>query len=383
MRSTPLALLLIVGCSSAPATTADAGEAPPSDAAPEIDAGPISDAGTLGPGPHPPPPWDPPIPLDPEVGWRESTEPLCSPFAGEAVARGVDLFADDRGVFVLAAIDNDPFSGGPTWDDGLTVQHNDGTGWEIWHELAGEPGSAGAHHLSGVPGGPLFLWPGGCPIQRIEGAGSASCAYDESAVGAAFFASESLAYLAVDSPPAFVRLEGEARTTIAALDPSWDHRAIWGDAEDFVALLSDGVLRAQGGGELARVPGAPAAEYTAMFALSADDLWLGTADARLVHFDGGSWETIETGLSESIAGLWSDGSVVYFATWRGFGRYDAEGGVDVVFEYDPDEGPVVGSITGHAGRGEVYLGLVEPRFDRYECGPVMLIVYDGERLRRF
>ena len=284
-------------------------------------------------------------------------------------------------MFALAAIENDVFSGGPPWDDGLTVQHNDGTGWEIWHELPNEPGSGGAHRLSGVAGGPLFLWPGGCPIQRIDGRGAVSCAYDESAVSAAFFVSERLAYVALDSPRALARLEDGARTDLAAIDPTWDIRAIWGNEHDLLVLLSDGVLRAEGG-EMTRIPGAPAAEYVAMFATGADDVWLGTWDGRLVHFDGASWSVIDTVLEGGITGLWGDGATVYFATARGFGRYDAGRGVEIVFEHAA-AGPIIGSITGHAGRGEVYLGLAEPSFDRYECGPVMLIVYDGERLRRF
>lgn len=329
--------------------------------------------------PPPPPPWAPPIPLSPEIGWRDSTEPLCGAYAGDP--QGASIWADSRGVFVLVSVDNrEEFA--PPFAAGASLHFNDGSGWVTWLDIPAEPGLGGADRLGGVPHGPVFIWNGGCPLERLTGADEASCWFSDFGVGDAAPIAENEAVLVGGDPSSVVHVQGDTQNELLELSGSADLREVWADDEGILLLLPDRLLSGPLSGPLLPVAGVPAGRLFSLWAGSRTDVWVGTEEGVLSHFDGASWQTAEPDEPVGISELWSDGENLYFASAKSFGRYQSDSGFEMIFEIEDWAGGIW-SMAGNAERGEVYLSLTDSEFHRYACGPTMLIVYDGAELRRF
>lgn len=385
----PVLMLCVAGCAGPPgpidsALDAESRDVGVNDVGSAGDAGPVDAAPPI---PRDPPPWNPPFALEPDVGWRSSTDPVCSPYAGAPNNHGAGVFADGRGVFVLESIFNNSFAGDPPFPDGVSLHFNDGTGWTTWLSLPAEPGTGGADRMTGVSNGPLFLWSGGCPLLRVDAASSSSCAFDASSLSGAFFTSVTDGYLVAGSPPSVLHVNATDSTTIGSLAEADSVTGLWADASRVLIALSDRIISSPPTGPLGPLVGVPSTtgQYSAILG-DAADVWIGTfGPPTLVHFDGAVWETIDTGLAatDGVSGMWTDGTTLYFITPTTFASYTHGGGVHVLAAFPAGYlGSFVG-IAGNATRGEVYVTALDIAFETYACGPTMVVVYDGTHLRRF
>lgn len=412
-RAPSVFLLLLVGCSgTSSAGTPDGGDAHvvPADAntdARSRDSGtdaiwPRRDGAPRDERPRhrdePPPAWDAPFPIDDEVGWRDRTEPLCNPYSARLAA--FELWADERGVFALTDTFYNGMSFDTPWLDGTALLHNDGTGWRTWYQVDRGAGAGGQRDLEGLRGGPLSIWEGsGCQIRHVDGPHDTSCSWTgdlrlgsvadvhpvDPSSGWAFFHGDEVAWWDEDGLRIVAEVEGDGQS------------AIWGDAERYL-LAREGALY-QGGrsGEpvvLAELP--PDTSVYDMWVNGWNDVWLAGGGAGLLHYDGSSWQAIETGFADDgvpereaeaewIHSVWGTLEEVYYARWGGFGRWTEATGGEVLYSWSTGAGvSSIYDIFGNATREELYLALSDSHtFHGYECGSTFIVWYDGERLRRF
>lgn len=355
------------------------------DAPADVTGDPASDGGSRECGgracrePPPPPPWDAPLELADEVGWRDSTEPLCNPYAGQIA--GLDMWADSEGVYVLETIFNDGFDRGPPYRSGTALNVNDGTGWKVWYSAPTEPGSGGQYRVKTAPDGTAWLWPGACPVRRVSGVEETACAYSGALrPGFMHMLDRSTGYFfsgGVD----FAFLDSGEATVVSSLDRAEADVALWADADGFLHLTQTNLYRGSTTAAVAAVEGVPEGDYAALWVNRRDDVWITTAEGSLLHYDGSTWERIVTGVS--AIHLWADSDVVYFADIRRFGRWTAAGGVEILLDLTDDRYSHIGAMHGNAEADEVYLLIDDFEYEEYACGRAFAVWYDGEVFRRF
>ncbi len=339
-----------------------------------------SDMSEVTPG-GPRPIWDP-APylkggaLSGEPGWRDSLAPFCQTTHGRTVTSAV--WADSRGVFSLGedahcdALSVECLESNDV--PGVELRFNDGSGWQL---LFATSEHLGADTLSGLASGPLVI----AGIQGIS-----------------FFEDDmlTLRHAAGDdlSPVARVFTTGSAALSQHGTDlleygaGTWTStptslgrfRALWA-SEELVLVADDhgdsGAPR--GSSDFTPLSGLPsAAHYAALWAFGPDDVWTGNAQGELLRYDGASWITLPTGLSEAVAQIWGADGVVYFRTKRHFGRYD---GSHVEILLGPSESAPydlkVESIWG-LGKNEVFLSLTDQRLADYACSSRLIAWFDGK-----
>lgn len=339
------------------------------------------------------PAWDPPFDLDPEVGWRESTEPLCSPVVGRVSAARV--WADSRGVFVLGAIENNPFD--PTTPDGpggTAVLFNDGTGWRTWIDELTRVSPEIYGGIEGVPGGPLLVYGQACAVVAVEGPGRRSCFYpgDVSLGGGAVVHASPERTWALHPSGIASASDGEWRAVTGLaqpVDPLGIRLSIWGDEHRFFVLgsteLEEGTVT--DGVTTHHFDDVEHPAFTAFWVRAPTDIWLGTEQGDLVHFDGASTESVAGLGAEPIVSFWGTDTDLYFITRSAVGRV-RDGAAEALLQHDRAGLPIgehleLADISGDASRGEVYLALVDARHEAYECGATFVLWYDGTDFRRF
>ncbi len=327
------------------------------------------------------PPWAPSFPIA-GTGWRDSSEPLCSPYAGRFWGRGIDVWADERGVFAIVSNYNSSFRLDPPYEDGTSVQLNDGSGWAALHEEPAEPGSGGASRLTGVADGPVFAWPGACPLRRIGVGAEASCLYAERTdLVDASMVTEASGWLLVGRELHWLDSSGSVR--VANLDDSSDSVAVMGDSDGAIAVTGGSVYSVTRLGELHVLTTAGDEDrFTALWAESTSAFWVGTFTGQILQYDGGTFTSRDTDTSGPVIDLWYDGATLYFATPREFGRL-SEATSEVLLETALSDSTVLASIHGQASTGEVYLGFNDLELQRYACGAGILVWFDGSRFHRF
>lgn len=418
-----VALVLLGACSdeggSAGSSSVDDGGADrvgidAGDAAPERILRPPADA----PPPPPPPTYEDPEPaptwepgfLSEDVGWQQSRAPLCNPFTGRP--RGVDIWADGRGVFVVEDIRNvrDLGPGSVRYPSGTAVHFNEGSGWETWYEARRRGGVGGASELTGIPNGSVWMLGGACPLRRLDGPGDSRCVYTKGRPDKVHMTGDREGWIVRDGAEAtLIKLrDGEVVASHGTPDGS---RIVDLGADDrgVVVLTSSGVYERTGTGleSLSDLPPIPEDQgVSATWVGSRDDIWLGTDASEaegmpfLLHYDGTEWNTIriastdalETGFT--IGHLWSDGEKTYFATAGYslrtiFGRWTPSGGTEFLL-VEFEEGDVglaassnkIVSMDGNTARGEIYLAF-DSSYRGKECGPAMMVWFDGEAFHRF
>jgi hypothetical protein len=205
---------------------------------------------------------------------------LCEPFRG--LADGFDVWADARGVYALAATSCNVLGGGSCGKHGISLQHNDGSGWKpLYTQAAPEVmGSTGAT-ITGFESGPL-LFSGFMKDQyglwQVEENGEASL-QTALFLGKPFVVGEGRAY-ALGETALYRFAEGEWSESLPLPGTVL---ALWAN-EDLVIVvgLSGAVYTSQGGAPFEQLGGAPERDYSAVWAFGADDIWLGTSAGQLV-----------------------------------------------------------------------------------------------------
>ncbi|HKQ70083.1 MAG TPA: hypothetical protein VJT73_12130, partial [Polyangiaceae bacterium] len=219
------------------------------------------------------------------LNWRSSLQPYCT---GAGFVTSLDLWSDDRGVYVLEE------------SSAEQIQVNYGEGWQNIFQ------SPTRHttpvKLTGLPNGPLFTFGSvTCAIQEIAD-GTSRCASAASAAQGVFFVRKDIGY-AVEADRLY-RYDGRLWTQRGQALPlrSGDFAALWA-AEDVIAIASTA-----GGMVLRPVDPQPTLVINepleAVWGFASDDLWF-AAKARISHWNGHAIDAgVEARTCGAIRGLW-------------------------------------------------------------------------------
>jgi hypothetical protein len=329
--------------------------------------------------------WTPPFtgPMG-DPGWGDSTSPICAPgIVGND--NGFDVWADERGVFALLSKGcSDGYFPCTVFD--VSVQLNDGTGWQLFHKFPSDTTSYPAM-LGGLPRGPLIL------------AGTFDKLY-----GMVFLDEQALTYQGPMTGPAFATSTATGGNLAYAFDQAdlykyaagtWSKvgeagpymNAVWTDGQMVIAVGSDQtVMMGPVDGALTKVANVPAGDYAAVWGFGANDIWLSN-NAQLVHFDGSKWQPYDTGIfTGGISQLWGDSGILYFATRTEFGRWNGSN-VEVLLR--PPPGTKLSDYPGSFGRfwgrsaNEVFLPLNDARYKSYVCSSAFMLYFDGTQFHQF
>lgn len=338
------------------------------------------DAGGAEPEPADPRParplWDPPLQLG-TPGWQGSHEPLCERHRGAHQA--FDVWADQRGVFVLLSETCNALAGEECGSEALTVQFNDGSGWQSIYRT--EPTSN--LHLRGLPGGNLMLVGMPCGISLLEPNGRASCSTSLQGLPPAdATATDANSAYAIDDERVLAYAKGA--WTVRATLPSAGEAISAAPGIVAIAGFNQAVYVDLGDGFRA-LPDVPAGDYASVWAFGPSDIWLGNRVGQLVHYDGAAFEVIPTGATNAIDGLWGADGQLFFRTWSDFGRWNGKS-IEILFSgAGPDaDNPrlEVGGLWGRSAK-EVFVTLVDAKFEPYACGEHFVVWFDGARFHEF
>lgn len=315
-------------------------------------------------------------------GWKGSVQPLCDPHHGMGTA--LDVWADARGVFALSAVGCNDFAGVACGKEGVSIQLNTGSGWQLFRDPLGEY----PRLWSGFPNGPLLV--SGTfdktGIAFVDGNGVAF-QRESSSPNGAFVVNQGLAYVLNDT--AIDKYAGGAWSTLGTADSPLF--ALWADEQIVVAVGYDQTMVVQeGAGALARVPSVPAGQYAALWGFGRNDLWLGNTANQLLHYDGSKWQVFATGSKNGsgggIAQLWGVAGTLFVATSTEFGRWNGTS-VDWLLSYPEDvavggEPAMFGRFWGRSPQ-EIFLPVRDRRYRDQACGEGILLYFDGSQFHQF
>ncbi|MEO6598282.1 MAG: hypothetical protein ABIQ16_00310 [Polyangiaceae bacterium] len=347
----------------------------------------------------PRPLWDPPFSVG-APGWRDSSKALCENYHGDENA--FDVWADSRGVFGIFATTCNILAGTSCGNQGVSLQFNDGTGWQVLYTVPPGPGmgSPGDMYLSGFDAGPVLLsgyLPDQLGIWRISLKGKATLDAPL-VVTRPFTVGANLAYAVGLSNPEQVVIPD---TLYKLTDDKWSKeltlpapaQGIWADQDRIVIAGGDQAVYQKGAADadFVAIPGVPAGDYSAVWSFGPDDTWVGNQAAQLVHYDGSKWTVFETGAKDvsgrGIAQLWgsSDGQL-FFRTYTEMGRYDGNK-VELLLKLPAGGNPEsprvsIGGLWGISSK-EVFVSVSDGEFNQYACGGQFMLFFDGKALHSF
>lgn len=358
----------------------DSGRRAPVDAE-LLDSGP-----RVYPDPPPAPTWMPDgIELEDGVGWRESTAPACSAYAGIPSADApVRLVAGEAGVFLLLSVHNDTFGGFSPFRDGASVLHNDGSGWVTWLASPREPGSEPPRGLAAPVGDALWAVDStACPLLALDGASTPRCLFDEERVHSAAMAEDGVTgWLLLGEELRRLEADGSTRV-VQALEPPEQPIEVVREGDRVYALTTHSLYEGQVDGSFSRVLSAGGQTYLGMATEPGGAVWVASSDGITRYVEGVAEVTAEFPEGAPIR-LWHDGDALYYIRVYELGRVHADGRIEVIATVGGERRDHrFEDIAGDRETGEVYLALLDVRFTEYECGPAMVIWFDGTRFRRF
>jgi hypothetical protein len=266
--------------------------------------------------------WDPGEEGFGEPGWRDSTEPWCEDRAGYLWA--YDVWSDRRGVYVLVAMDVDT-SGSFT----NSVYFNDGTGWSLPFDEV-PPTFCQLSWITGIPDGKLFGY--GHPGLVVEFRDD-SYVYEDFSLWDMFVVNEALVYGALIGDPRLVKLDDSGWGPFPGEPLPYQVNHVWANEESIFCAGESGIILSEDStGDWIVHDTGTMASITAIWGLASDDVWAGTHDGQLLHYDGETWKGMEwpdmgddtpcRESSESILGMWGTDSTLFFHTQYQLVRWD-------------------------------------------------------------
>jgi hypothetical protein len=374
-----------------------------------------------------PQPWVPPFPdAVEEVGFRESSQPFCP---RRMMPYSLDVWSDSRGVFALVSGDMNQlsdfglggrageveadagviatpqatFAGTTVFTPGFVAQLwlNDGHEWTLGLEVQN---AASDFALAGVTESWLALHDRGpTPMQDMAFTGApptiTTCTIgmlhgnrfdctDLDPVADLVGVNSNLAHALVGGMR-LLSYDGERWHAMTALLPFPASR-LWADDSRVLALgrigtalwLEDGAWSFQDAGTVEH--------FSAVWGSARDDIWAGTEQGGIFHYDGSVWsergrlggETCDHMLA--INGIWGDGSQVYFSTPTQLARFRGDRLESLAnWTCSPTGGASeIKAITG-AAPGELFIAMTDlQRVETDRCAPVFVVHYDGEHFQR-
>lgn len=366
-------------------------------------------------------PWDPPFAEVGAPGFGNSTEPLCAtamqPF-------GFDLWSDERGVFALVSGEVSFSSFDPVLevdeDAGVTAHpsatvagvttvstsaltqlwSNDGNGWRVLLNAYNAQSNFG---LRGAPGGWLAMFDRGLPEAATMNSTTpglmTSCTvgllqhrdlncFDFTKVPDLTVVAGNLAHV-ISGDSRLVTYDGERWHATTPLLPFPASR-LWADASNVLALGPLGTaMWLQQDSWMTQDTGT-VEHFTAVWGAARNDVWAGTAQGSIYHYDGTAWTKRGALGGEScdakpaINGIWGSGDQVYFTSSAQFARWTGSK-IESLGNWACNLAGATQLITGMWGRApdEVFLALVDSfNFGNSRCAPAFVVRYDGKEFHR-
>ncbi len=341
-----------------------------------------------------PPVWQP-FPLG-TVGWETSTTPFCDTHQGRLSTFAV--WADTRGVFVVSGTVCDGGtmeSPNPPCEPGTALQFNDGTGWRI---IYGD--SPNGAQLTGFPTGPVVLSTSSSLIfvggvnDTFGGPGLASATLEtlpwdatQEAIAGAFFDAPDHAYL--------ITATGDASVPSVLREyraGSWNNLgklaspctgALWAGGGALVSATGNqDICEGTSASDIALLPGIPAGDYNSVWGFSANDIWFGNRAGQLVHFDGHTWQVVQTE-AQGFINLWGADGVIYYYSNEIFGRWNGTTAETLLREAPTPNGFGIQGVWGRS-KDEVFLAMEgDYSLTNYRCGDFRLVWFDGKQFHLF
>jgi hypothetical protein len=191
------------------------------------------------------------------------------------------------------------------------------------------------------------------------------------------------------------------------LEPiSYDVSLVWGDRSSVFVAGRDGLIMSEVDGDWQVHDTGTMEMIRSLWGFAGNDVWAGTNDGRLLHWNGDVWEDIEwpdSGESpdsgtclrrgESINGMWGTDGILFFHTYTQFVMWD--GAEFVVLGYWPGEYTELSDgeygcenrlqITGIWGNSpeEVFLSIENTELYEGDCGREFLLWWDGSEFHWF
>jgi hypothetical protein len=129
--------------------------------------------------------------------------------------------------------------------------------------------------------------------------------------------------------------------------------------------------------------------FTTIWGFSPTDVWAGTQQEHLFHYDGTAWTQVSWpggGCSQQsgIISMWGAGGVLYFATPTALARYAGSGTPQVIAQWACDSSQGAPQITALWGNSadELFIAIQDTRDPRQTCGMTFLLYYDGSKFHR-
>ena len=313
--------------------------------------------------------------------WRSSYESFCQTADAGSVA--IDLWSDDRGVFLLTSESS---------TNRPAIWTNLGTGWRLTFDWSGEVAAMYQGGLKGFADGPLVVYGGlPCGIQFVDGtnaecSGAASLTRDLSVVGA------DLAYAV--SNDRVLKFDGDLWTQVGGALPNlnWAN-AVWADSATIVVAAGGRrgeslVFTIEADGDAVLLPDLPSQiDPMAVWSFGASEIWVGGgAEGQLVRYDGTAWSEKATipytgSGSKPVSGTSDIGKI---KLWGNGGRLFAIAG-NTFGEWDGARFKVLDSLGGDSyftglwgnSPSEVFLAVQDPRSAAAACAPIRIRWFDG------
>jgi len=345
-----------------------------------------NDAGRLPLVPQPAPPWHAPPGIEVEPGWRDSAIPACPSYSGRPESGGI--FADERGVFVLFNVENNPLLITPDgqWPSGANLMFNNGTGWVEWFQGPGGTAFTPApRHLAMASLGSPRLWWDVCALRRVESPRLHPCEWEGPvAVGeilrAVHFPTPEIGWAVTDLGVYKILDTGVERFVDAGVEFGFSELIFGGTSSVIVAQGDVLLIASPGAFSLRAIPESQGVPYTSVAGRSLEDVWFGRADGTLRHYDGFAFADLDTGIPDAITQVTLVGSELYYASQKQIGRLNALGDPETLFDWSGTDL----SISGLASDSTtLYATVTDRRFVPYLCGATFVLWLDGDRFRRF
>jgi len=358
-----------------------------------------------------------PAPLDAsgdETSWRDSSAPWTPPpvpyCEGQSYPMPFDLWSDATGLYVLYGWEQvrpDPHGTGSWMVDQppmLTISHNGGLGWTEFYSGTCERSSGCLNRIGGILEGRLLGWGSYGPVYGFE-PGMVERMWDELYnIDSLFVVNDHLAYAMWQAGPdsRLVHYDGTSWAPVPVALPfeSAMYGKIWADEDNvFVAGGSAVLLSLDGDTWRIHDPGT-VSDLGAIWGFGGDDVWVGTFDGKLKHFDGTAWSDVPWSSRDDgsicnenkpIQGMWGADGILYFITETQFARWDGTQ-VEVLAHWPriyTDTFNCVGDLTPVALWGnsptEVFLLVGRPTgrggWGTW-CDGVAVLWWDGTTLRQ-
>ena len=291
--------------------------------------------------------------------WRNSYEAFSQSIGGQ-YPFVASVWSDHRGVFLLTYGDDGP----------PTLWSNLGQGWQTsytWPQGTSMVGAPGKDGLRGfVDGAFVTMGVSPCSIQLVDGQG-ARCSGAGREIVDISIVSANLAYAVYSDR--ILRFDGSFWTQLGDPLPqpatlASGHvrtNALWADATTMVIgtyeVQDEGfVYLVTSEGQSVAQTGLPMIGITAAWGFGSQDIWVGSSDGGLYHYDGAGW-TLRGSLPADGAGIirmWGIDGNLFVVTDSAFAQWD---GTRLITLESLDGGRLYRDLWGNSAK-EVFVTIL-------------------------